>query len=206
MCLDCSGKAWGWWRCSVCKVKQAACAFDSWLAQHRSCNGDQVCSNCWQCPIPRGSISKAVQRVAATQAKVTRQAAEEKKARAIADVWAAIAERKRKREQESPQRKEAEPKAKQRRQENGTEMTTEGPAEAHGQQDDSKRAVQATTDVAAASVERKRKTEQDTAQMQEAPPDAKQRRDDGGTERSTDRQAEMSCKQQSKGSATEMSG
>ena len=31
------------------------------LAQHRSCNGDQVCSNCWQCPIPRGSISKAVQ-------------------------------------------------------------------------------------------------------------------------------------------------
>ena len=137
---------------------------------------------------------------------MTRQAAEEKKARAIADVWAAIAERKRKREQESPQRKEAEPKAKQRRQENGTEMTTEGPAEAHGQQDDSKRAVQATTDVAAASVERKRKTEQDTAQMQEAPPDAKQRRDDGGTERSTDRQAEMSCKQQSKGSATEMSG
>ena len=96
--LDCSGKAWGWWRCSVCKVKQAACAFESWLAQHRSCNGDQVCSNCWQCPIPRGSISKAVQRVAATQAKVARRAAEEKKARAIADVWDAIAERKRNRE------------------------------------------------------------------------------------------------------------
>ena len=130
MCLDCSSKAWGWWRCSVCKVKQAACAFESWLVR------DQVCSNCWQCPIPRGSISKAVQRVAATQAKVARSAAEEKKARAIADVWDAIAERKRKREQESPQRKEAEPKAKQRRQENGTEMTTEGPAEVHGQQDD----------------------------------------------------------------------
>ena len=73
VCLDCSGKAWGWWRCSVCKVKQAACAFESWLAQHRSCNGDQVCSNCWKCPI------KAVQRVAATQAKVARMAAEEKR-------------------------------------------------------------------------------------------------------------------------------
>ena len=147
VCLDCSGKAWGWWRCSVCKVKQAACAFESWLAQHRSCNGDQVCSNCWQCPIPRGSISKAVQRVAATQAKVARRAAEEKKARAIADVWDAIAERKRNREQESPQRKEAEPKAKQRRQENGTEMTTEGPAEVHRQQDNSngrQRAVRPT--------------------------------------------------------------
>ena len=58
VCLACSGKAWGLWRCSVCKVKQAACAFESWLAQHRSCNGDQVCSNCWKCHIPRGSISK----------------------------------------------------------------------------------------------------------------------------------------------------
>ena len=209
VCLDCSGKAWGWCRCSVCKVKQAACAFDSWLAQHCSCNGDQVCSKCWQCPIPRGSISKAVQRVTATQAKVARQAAEEKKARAIADVWAAIAERKRKREEHSPQRKEAELEAKQRRQENGTEMTTEGLAKVRGQQDDSngrQKAVQATTDVAAASVERKRKKEQDTAQMQEAPPDAKQRRKDGGIERRGDREAEMSCTQQSKGSAREMSG
>ena len=102
MCLAFSGKAWGWSRCSICHVKQAAFAFESWLAQHRSCNGDQVCSNCWNCPIPRGSISKAVQRVAATQAKVGRRAAEEKKARAIADVWDAIAERKRNREQESP--------------------------------------------------------------------------------------------------------
>ena len=208
VCLDCSGKAWGWWRCSVCKVKQAACAFDSWLAQHRSCNGDQVCSKCWQCPISRGSISKAVQRVTATQAKVARRAAEEKKARAIADVWAAIAERKRKREEHSPQRKEAELEAKQRRQENGTEMTTEGLANVRGQQDDSngrQRAVQATTDVAAASVERKRKTEQDTAQMQEAPPNAKQRREDGGIEKGGDGEAEMSCTQQSKGSAREMS-
>ena len=99
VCLACLGKAWGWWRCTVCKVKQAACAFESWLAQHRSCNGDQVCSNFWKRPLPRGSISKAVQRVAATQAKVAVRAAEEKKkrvnARAIADVWAAIVERKR---------------------------------------------------------------------------------------------------------------
>ena len=137
VCLDCSGKAWGWWRCSVCKVRQAACAFESWLAQHRSCNCDQVCSNCWKCPIPRGSISKAVQRVAATQAKVARRAAEEKKARAIADVWDAIAERKRNREQESSQMKDAEPKAKHPKQENGTEMTTEGAADVHGQREDS---------------------------------------------------------------------
>jgi len=38
----------------------------------------------------------------------------------LTDVWAAIAERKRNREQEEA------PKAKHRRQENGTEMTTEG--------------------------------------------------------------------------------
>ena len=79
VCLACLGKAWGWWRCTVCKVKQAACAFESWLAQHRSCNGDQVCSNFWKRPLPRGSISKAVQRVAATQAEVAVRAAEEKK-------------------------------------------------------------------------------------------------------------------------------
>jgi len=105
------------------------------LNQHRSCNGDQVCSNCWKCPLPRGSISKAIQRVAATQAKVAVRAAKEKKARAIADVWAAIAERKRNREQESPQTQEEAPKAKHRRQENGTEMTTEGPADVRGKQE-----------------------------------------------------------------------
>ena len=33
VCLDCGGKAWGWWRCTLCKVKQAAPAFASWLAQ-----------------------------------------------------------------------------------------------------------------------------------------------------------------------------
>ena len=31
VCLDCSRKAWGWWRCSVCKVQQAASAFEAWL-------------------------------------------------------------------------------------------------------------------------------------------------------------------------------
>ena len=63
------------------------------------------------------------------------RAAKEKKARAIADVWAAIAERKRNREQESPQTQEEAPKAKHRRQENGTEMTTEGPADVRGKQE-----------------------------------------------------------------------
>ena len=122
VCVDCSSKAWGWWQCRVCKVQQAACAFESWLALHRSCNGDQVCSNCSKCPIPRRSISKAVQRVAATQAKVAVRAAQETKARAIADVWAAIATRKRNREQDAGQTKEAEPKATQRRQDDGTDM------------------------------------------------------------------------------------
>ena len=126
--------------------------------------------------------------------------------RYVADVWDAIAERKRTREQESLQTKEAEPKAKHRRQENGTEMTTEGPAGVRGKREDSngrQRAVGPTADVWAASVERKWKREQDIAQMQEAPPHAKQRREDDGTERSTDRQAEMSCKQQNNASATE---
>jgi len=85
-----------------------------------------------------------VQRVAATQAKVAVTAAEEKKAHAIADVWAAIAERKRNREQENPQTKEEGPKAKQRRQENGTEMTTEGLADVRGTQEDSNRTEKAT--------------------------------------------------------------
>ena len=156
MCLDCAGKAWGWWRCSVCKVKQAACAFDSWLAQHRSCNGDQVCSNCWNCPIPRSSISKAVQRVAATQAKVTVQAAEEKKARAIADVWAAIAERKRKREQEGAAR-EAKPKAPKCRQDDETEM----PGAEMGE----------------ASAEEKWKRDMDNAETEDAERRAKTRKD-----------------------------
>ena len=105
--------------------------------------------------------------------------------------------------------KDAEPKAKYPKQENRTETSKDGPEDVRGQRGDSdgrQRAVRATTDVAAASVERKRKTEQETAQMQQAPPDAKQRKEDGGTKRSTDRQAEMSCKQQSKGSATETSG
>jgi len=135
-----------------------------------------------------------------------RRAAEEKKARAIADVWDAIAERKRNREQESPQTKAAGPKAIHHRQENGTEMTTEGPADVRGKREDSngrQRAVRPMADGWAAIVERKRKREQDIAQMQKAPPHAKQRRVDDGTERSTDRQAEMSCKQQNNASATE---
>ena len=206
VCLACSGKAWGWLRCSICHVKQGAFPFERWLAQHRSCNGDQVCKNCWNYVISRGSISKAVQRVAATQAKVARKEAEEKAARAIADVWDAIAERKRTREQESCQTQEAEPKAKHRRQEDGTEITTEGPVGVRGKHDDTtgrQRAGKPSADVWAASVERKQKRDQDIAQLQEAPPHAKQRREDDGTERSTDRQAERSCKQQNNGSATE---
>ena len=173
VCLDCSGKAWGWWRCSVCKVKQAACAFESWLAQHRSCNGDQVCSNCWKCPIFRGSISKAVQRVAAMQAKVAMRAAEEKKAHAMADVWAAIAERKRNREQDGGQTKEAEPKATQRRQDDGTEMPV--------------------ADVADAIAEQKRKRDVDNAETQETERRAKQRKD--GTDEAREGQPDLQAKE-----------
>ena len=56
----------------------------------------------------------------------------------LTDVWAAIAERKRNREQEEA------PKAKHRRQENGTEMTTEGLADVRGTQEDSNRTEKAT--------------------------------------------------------------
>jgi len=76
-----------------------------------------------------------VQRVAATQAKVAVRAAQEKKARAIADVWAAIATRKRSREQDCGETKEAGPRATQHRQDDGTEMTTEGLADVRGKQE-----------------------------------------------------------------------
>ena len=172
MCLDCSRKAWDWWRCSVCKVQQAASAFESWLAQHRSCNGDQVCSNCWKCPIPRRSISKAVQRVAATQAKVTVKAAEEKKACAIADVWAAIAERKRKREQEGAT-KEAEPKATKCTQDDETEMPG--------------------ADMGEASAEEKRKRDMDNAETEDAERRAKKRKH--GTHEAREGQPDLQAKE-----------
>lgn len=85
------------------------------------------------------------------------EAAKEKKARAIADVWAAIAETKRNREQEGGQTKEAEPKATERRQDDGTEMTI--------------------ADVQAATAAQKRKREVDIAETQEAEQRAKQRKD-----------------------------
>ena len=106
VCLDCGGKAWGWWRCSVCKVKEAAPAFESWLAQNGSCNGDQICKNCWTSRIPRKSISRALERVGATQAKVVAQAVEEKKAHVIAEVRAAIAEKNGRETRMVPKRKE----------------------------------------------------------------------------------------------------
>ena len=109
VCLDCAGKAWGRWRCSVCRVKEAAPSFAFWLAQNGSCNGDQICKKCWTSKIPKKSISKALQRVAATQAKVTAMAMAEKKARVIADVQAAIAERKRKREKDVSEKQGQEP-------------------------------------------------------------------------------------------------
>ena len=100
VCLDCLSKAWSRWSCSLCKVKQPASAYETWMAQHRSLNGDQVCDNCRRCLLPRGVVRKAAERVAATQAKVARKVAKEKKTRVVADVCAAIAERKRKREQD----------------------------------------------------------------------------------------------------------
>ena len=124
VCLDCAGKAWGRWRCSVCKVKEAAPAFAGWLSQNGSCNGNQICKKCWTSRIPQKSISKAVQRVAATQAKVTAMAMAEKKARVIADVQAAIAERKRKRGEDVSQKQGEEPRGQTRREDDGAVMTS----------------------------------------------------------------------------------
>ena len=70
---------------------------------------DQVCDSCRGPRLPRHSIRNAIRRVAATQAKV----AEEKKARVIAEVWRAIPQQKRKREEDetvsrrNPQTKQA---------------------------------------------------------------------------------------------------
>ena len=160
VCLDCGGKAWGWWRCSVCKVKEAAPAFESWLAQNGSCNGDQICKNCWTSRIPRKSISRALERVAATQAKVAATAVEEKKARVIAEVRAAIAEKKRTRDADGSQTQGAEPKAKQRREEGREEMTI-----ANAQDP---------------ITEQKRRREVDEAEAQEGEPKEKQRKDKAG--------------------------
>ena len=129
-----------------------------WSAQHRTCNGDQVCSKCLTCSIPRESIRKAVRRVAATQARVAMTAAEEKKARVIADVKAAIAERKRNREEEIGQTKDALPPAKQCRQDSGTERNTDGHAEMSCTQQDAASATEKVTRSAnAAKVARKGK-------------------------------------------------
>ena len=153
MCLDCGGKAWGWWRCSMCKVKQAAPAFEAWLVQNGSCNGDQICKNCWTSSIPRKSISKALQRVAATQAKVAATALEEKKARVIADVRAAIAQRKRKRDEDGSQ-------TKQGKEDERAEMTMSNTKEA--------------------ITEQKRRREVDQAAPTEGEPKEKQRKDETG--------------------------
>ena len=145
-------------RCSVCKVKEAAPAFESWLAQNGSCNGDQICNNCWTSRIPRKSISRALERVAATQAKVAAKAVEEKKARVIAEVRAAIAEKKRTRDADGSQAQGAEPKAKQRREEGREEMNI-----ANAQDP---------------ITEQKRKREVDEAEAQEGNPKEKQRKDE----------------------------
>ena len=100
----------------------------------------------------------------AAQAKVEARRAQEKKAH----VWAAISERKR--EQESRQTNEAEPKATRRRQDDGTEMPV--------------------ADVEDAIAEQKRKRDVEKAQHSKQRK-AKQRRDgtDGARERQTDLQA-----------------
>ena len=108
----------------MCKVLEAAPAFEWWLVRNGSCNGDQICKKCWTSRIPQQSISKAVQRVAATQVKVTAMAMAEKKARVIADVQAAIAERKRKRAEDVSQKQDNEPNAQKRREDDKVAMTS----------------------------------------------------------------------------------
>ena len=122
MCVDCARKAQGFWTCSVCKAKKPKKAFQTWMSQHVSRRGDQVCDSCSGQQLARGIVRKAVQRVAATRAKV----AEQKRARVIASVWEEIAERKRKR-QETGTEREATPK--QNRQKDKAQVPTEGRAQ-----------------------------------------------------------------------------
>ena len=113
VCLDCSSKAWSRWSCSLCAVKQPAFAYETWMAQHRSLRGRQESGGTGSCNAGEGST----------------EGCRRKKTRIVADIWAAIAERKRKREQDSAQRHEAAPHAKQRREDDRTEITTDRHAE-----------------------------------------------------------------------------
>ena len=108
LCLECCRKARGRWTCSRCKARETGGMFQKWKLQHGSLRGDQLCDNCMARPLARSLIRRAVVRVAATEAKVTQQ----RKARAIASVWEAIAERKRQREGNGS---EADPSASQKR-------------------------------------------------------------------------------------------
>ena len=95
MCLDCSSKVRGFRTCSVCKARKEKKSFQTWILQHSSCfKGDQICDECSRKRLARGIVRKALDRVAATEAKVVA----EKRARVLAVVREEIAARKRKRE------------------------------------------------------------------------------------------------------------
>eukprot|EP00438_Fugacium_kawagutii_P027850 Skav201823 [mRNA] locus=scaffold1071:388890:390242:- [translate_table: standard] len=120
VCLDCSRKAWGRWTCRVCKVKRSASSFATWIWLHGSFKQDQICDACQQDRILQGFVRR---RVPATRAKVAWQAAEMKKARAVADVRARIAEVKRKRAEEIAEKSAEVPLAKQQRSDKGADAT-----------------------------------------------------------------------------------
>eukprot|EP00438_Fugacium_kawagutii_P008899 Skav215707 [mRNA] locus=scaffold2573:242958:252224:+ [translate_table: standard] len=115
LCVDCSGKVRSLWTCVVCKGKKERAAFQIWVSQQASLNGDQVCDKCRGDQIARGFAAKTVRRITATQAKV----AKEKQARVIAQVWEEIADRKRKREGKAS--KTEGPTPKREREENSAE-------------------------------------------------------------------------------------
>ena len=95
MSLDCSSEVRGFRTCSVCKARKEKKSFQTWILQHSSCfKGDQICDECSRKPLARGIVRKALDRVAATEAKVVA----EKRARVLAVVREEIAARKRKRE------------------------------------------------------------------------------------------------------------
>ena len=98
LCLVCARNAHGLWTCSKCNVKKATVCFQQWTSQHRAQNGQQVCDSCQGPKLERSVVKKAVARVAATHVKVARQ----KHERAIAEVLAEIA-RKRKEEGDATQ-------------------------------------------------------------------------------------------------------
>eukprot|EP00438_Fugacium_kawagutii_P013325 Skav213524 [mRNA] locus=scaffold1184:334:2472:- [translate_table: standard] len=132
MCLNCSCKARGFRTCSVCATQKAKECFQLWMLKHTSFKGDQICDNCSRRPLARGIVRKALDRVAATQAK----AVAEKRARVVAIVREEIAARKRKRDENLDVAQPAPPPKEQ-----GREQSTDMPKDCADAREESRKKV-----------------------------------------------------------------